>query len=175
MPVKRASVSRNPVRGGLGNPGERGSVTARAESGSFPVHRGETVDDRQGRIVTLDSVQDTLAIRVPRMDRLWMHRKDVRPEARAKCPIMDRPRFQVTAGLAVSGERHQGDGRAGFEDIRVLVRSTDSSRKRRGPVIRSSRVTMDGSDCRRRSGNGMRESRGGAVRSAPEPARLVRA
>lgn len=115
--VKRFAVSRNTVRKSLEILNEKGLITTRSGIGSFVTYGGQTIDDRRGWSVALSSGDDTLAARVLRIERAQMDLKDAPPEAQKDSLCVDRLRFQVSTGLAVSLERSRIVWRAGFDDI----------------------------------------------------------
>ncbi|MEX0339231.1 MAG: GntR family transcriptional regulator [Arenibacterium sp.] len=115
--VKRFSVSRNTVRKSLEILNEKGLITTRSGIGSFVTYGGKTIDDRRGWSVALESGQDTLATRVLRIDRAPMDLPEAPAEAQTDCLVVDRLRFQVTTGVAVSLERSRVVWRAGFDNV----------------------------------------------------------
>lgn len=115
--VKRFSVSRNTVRKSLEILNEKGLITTKSGIGSFVTYGGQTIDDRRGWSVALSSGEDQIATRVLRIARAHMDFDDAPPDARAECLFVDRLRFQVATGLAVSLERSRVVWRSGFDDI----------------------------------------------------------
>ena len=115
--VKRFSVSRNTVRKSLEILNEKGLITTKSGIGSFVTYGGRTIDDRRGWSVALSAGQDMLATRVLRIERAQMDFKDAPTDAQAECLFVDRLRFQVSTGLAVSLERSRVVWRSGFDDV----------------------------------------------------------
>lgn len=115
--VKRFSVSRNTIRKSLEILNRKGLITTRSGIGSFVTYAGRTIDNRKGWSLALASGDDTLATRVLRIDRDHMDFDDAPPDCQTSCLFVDRLRFQVTDGLAVSLERSRVIWRAGFDDI----------------------------------------------------------
>ncbi|MEM6887081.1 MAG: GntR family transcriptional regulator [Pseudomonadota bacterium] len=115
--VKRFSVSRNTVRRSLEILNEKGLITTKSGIGSFVTYGGQPIDDRRGWSVALSSGQDTLATRVLHITRAQMDFQDAPWDAQAECLFVDRLRFQVATGFAVSLERSRIVWRAGFDDI----------------------------------------------------------
>lgn len=117
--VRRFSVSRNTVRKSLEILSDKGLITTRTGIGSFVTYGGQTIDDRCGWSVALSQSAESLGTRVLRIDRAQMDLPDAPPEVQATCLCIDRLRFQVATGRAVSLERSRVIWRAGFEDILI--------------------------------------------------------
>lgn len=115
--VKRFSVSRNTVRKSLEILNEKGLITTKSGIGSFVTYGGQTIDDRRGWSVALSSGADTLATRVLGIKRAPMDMEAAPPDAQTDCLFVDRLRFQVATGHAVSLERSRVVWRVGFDDI----------------------------------------------------------
>lgn len=115
--VKRFSVSRNTVRKGLEILNEKGLITTKSGIGSFVTYGGQTLDDRRGWSMALSEGQDAIATRVLRIERVPMDFEDAPADAQADCLFVDRLRFEVSTGLAVSLERSRVVWRAGFDNV----------------------------------------------------------
>lgn len=115
--VKRFSVSRNTVRKSLEILNEKGLITTKSGIGSFVTYGGQTIDDHRGWSVALSSGSDTLSVRVLRITRAPMDFDHAPADAQKDCLFIDRIRFDVATGLAVSLERSRVIWRRGFDDI----------------------------------------------------------
>lgn len=138
--VKRFSVSRNTVRKSLEILNEKGLITTKTGIGSFVTYGGKTIDDRRGWSVALEGGDDTLATRVLRIDRGEMDLADAPEDAQGACLIVDRLRFQVATGVAVSLERSRVMWRTGFEDVQedgLINGSLTETLRSKGLVVAS--------------------------------------
>lgn len=115
--VKRFSVSRNTVRKSLEILSGKGLITTRSGIGSFVTYGGRTIDDRRGWSVALASGGEEIGTRVLRIERGAMDLPDAPEDVRGDCLMVDRLRFRVATGRAVSLERSRVPWRAGFGDI----------------------------------------------------------
>ncbi|MEQ8896017.1 MAG: GntR family transcriptional regulator [Roseovarius sp.] len=115
--VKRFAVSRNTVRKSLEILSGKGLITTRSGIGSFVTYGGRTIDDRRGWSVALASGGEEIGTRVLRIERGAMDLPDAPEEVRGACLMVDRLRFRVATGRAVSLERSRVPWRAGFGDI----------------------------------------------------------
>jgi len=115
--VKRFAVSRNTVRKSLEILNAKGLITTKSGIGSFVTYGGQTIDDRRGWSLALSESPDMLSTRVLSIKRAKMDLHDAPPEAQTDCLFVDRLRFQMATGLAVSLERSRIVWRRGFADI----------------------------------------------------------
>ena len=115
--VKRFLVSRNTVRKSLEILNEKGLITTKCGIGSFVTYGGQTIDDRRGWSVALSESEDSLGTRVLRIERAQMDFVDAPPDTQTDCLFVDRIRFHVGTGLAVSLERSRVVWRSRFADI----------------------------------------------------------
>lgn len=115
--VKRFAVSRNTVRKSLEILSGKGLITTRTGIGSFVTYGGRTIDGCRGWSVALSEREDAIGTRVLRIARAQMDFEDAPADAQTDCLFVDRLRFHLGTGQAVSLERSRVMWRSGFEDI----------------------------------------------------------